>query len=579
MHLTREFRRVTALAVACLTGLMLSPVIPLAAQENTESPSAIRLSGSATLTGDVYDFSSTPSGAEQARRPVNLWRLIFNPVITIGDLVTLPFSIMVSSRETNTVTASVPSPSFIQFLQNPANNIGMLSFTPRIGWAQASLGSHVPQYSELSTGDEQIFGAGLELKPGSFRFAVNGGTSQRAIEPDSLNSVRGAYARHMYSAKIGYGKEDASFADLNIVRAKDDVSSLGTRPAGIDPQEGLVVTANYRIGLSDNTSVTGEIGGSAFTRDLGADIASVSSPVPESVYKHRISTATDYAGTLMFNYSEKAWGFKAGSKYIGAGYFSLAFPYMQPDRLDFLLAPYAKLFENTLSMNGSIGYRTNNLSETKASTSSQLIGSFTAIAMVSENISFNTRYANYGIRNRMQVDTLKIDMVTNSFSLSPSFNIPTTALINTIPLSWSLDAYNEVNTMTQREMTNNTQSYMGMYMASFIEIPLSSTLTVSYMTNDVPDAELELLSASAGLSYRLLENAVRPSLNVTWSQNSMASFTPDEQFLVRVGAEWSITPSLTFTLAATSNSYRYGTSRPDVSFRETFLETSLSMSF
>jgi hypothetical protein len=550
-----------------------------ATAQDTGEKSAIRFNGSMTITGDVYDFSSTPAGAELPRRPVNLWRLMFTPSITIGDVITLPFNIMLSSRETNTTTQSLSAPTLSQFLQNPMNNIGMMSFAPRIGWAQASLGSHVPDYSEFSTGDEQIFGAGIELKPGKLRFAANGGTSQRAIEPDSAKGIVGAYARRMYSTKLGYGNEESGFVDFNIVRAKDDATSISKHPLTIYPQEGLVLTTNFQFGLGEKTKLTGEIGGSAYTRDMDADLASTSSPVPESIYKHRISTSTDYAGALALNYSEKAWGFKLGSKYIGAGYFSLAFPYMQPDRLDFLAAPYAKLFQNALTMNGSIGYRTNNLSKTKGSTSSQIIGSFNALAMLSENFSFNARYANYGIRNRMAVDTLKVDMVTNSLSLSPTLVIPSSTMVNTVSLSYSIDAYNEVNTMTTQQMNNNTQSLMGMYMTSFIEVPLSTNLIATYMTNDVPNNNLKLLSVSAGGSYRFMEGKLQPSLTITYSKNSLASFTADQQWLFRLGVQWMLTNTLAFNVAATSNSYTYGSSKPNVSFRETFLETSLSMQF
>lgn len=571
--------RAGMLASVSLGILLCVGGVAVAQEGGDPEKSAVSVSGSIQLTGDVYGFSATPNGAENPRRPANLWRLLFNPVIHIGDLISLPLSFMLSSRETNTTTQSVVSPSLIQFLQNPMNNIGMLSFMPRVGWAQAALGSHVPSYSELSTGDEQIFGLGLELKPGSFRFSVNGGTSQRAIEADTANGVRGAYARRMYSAKLGYGDEDGSLVDFNVVRAKDDVSSIRTRPVGIEPQEGLVLTSNFRIGLSERSALTGEVGGSAFTRDLDADIASVSSPVPQSVYRHRVSTATDYAGNMMFHYAEKEWGLKAGGKYIGAGYFSLAFPYMQPDRLDLLLAPFAKLFANKLNMNASIGYRKNNLSNTKATTSNQLIGSFNAFAMLSDYVSFNTRFANYGIRNRMAVDTLKVDMVTNSFSLSPTFVIPSSALINTVSLSWSLDAYNEVNTMTAKTTTNNTQSMMAMYLASFTEIPMNGSVTLTYMTNNVPNNDLKLFSGSVGASYRFLDGAVQPSLAVTVSNNSLAQFTADKQLLFRIGVQWNISSAVSLSLFGTSNNYTYGSSRPGVTFRETFLETSIATVF
>ena len=549
------------------------------AQKGPDVAPLFRISGSATITGDVYDFSSSPDGSEQPRRPANLWRFLLNPVITIGDAVTLPFTIMLSTRETSTIVPALRAPTFLQFLQNPANNLGVLSFSPRVGWAKASLGSHVPTYSELSTGNEQLFGLGLDLKPGFFRIAVNGGASQRAIEADSANGIRGSYARRMYAMKLGYGQDAGSFIDVNIVRAKDEASSVQKRPKGLAPEEGLVFTTNYRIRLADAASITGEVGGSAFTRDLGSELANVKTPVPGWLYRHRISTSTDFAGTLMFNYTEKSWGVKAGSKYIGAGYFSLAYPYMQPDRLDFLLAPYLKVFKSRLAMNGSIGYRTNNLSKTKDATSHQIIGSFNAFALVSENVSVNTRFANYGIRNRMAVDTLKLDMVTNSFSVSPTVTIPTRTLVNTFMVNFSIDAYNEINTLTASERSNNTTSVMGMYMANFTGIPLSANLTGMLMKNDVPNNELTLLSATAGVSYRFLNGALRPSASATWSVNSLASYTADRQFLFRVGAQCDLGPSLALGLFGSMNSYRYGSTRPGVSFRESFLESSLSVTF
>jgi len=560
--------------------LALCAVMQVRSQDKTGiERSLLSVGGSLTLTGDVYGISATPDGAERARGPANLWRLLFNPVINIGDLASLPLNIMLSSRETNTTTTSVVAPTFIQFLQNPMNNIGMLSFTPRVGWAQASIGSHVPRYSELSTGDEQLFGLGLELKPGNFRLAVNGGTTQRAVEADTIRGVRGAYARRMYAAKVGYGNPEDSYVDLNVVRAKDDPVSITARPTETAPQEGLVVTSDFRIGLSEHASLAGEIAASAFTRDMDAAITGASSHVPQSIFKHRVSSSTDYAGTMMFTYSGKEWGFKAGGKYVGAGYFSPAFPHMQPDRMDILLAPFAKLFSNRLNMNASIGYRTNNLSKTKASTSHQLIGSFNAFSMVTENISFNARYANYGIRNRMAVDPLKLDMITNSFSLSPTFVITSSAVVNTVSLSWSLDAYNELNTMTNRETANNTQSVTAMCLAAFTELPLNGSVTLSCMTNDIPDNELMLFSGSIGASYRFFDGMVQPSISMTYSSNSLARFTGDTQWLFRLGVLCNVTSATALSLTGTSHSYSYGSARPGVSFSETHIEMSISTAF
>lgn len=559
--------------------LFVCLIFPFAiASAQQDSPQAFRLSGGVTLTGDVYEFTSTPDGAERPRRPASLFRLIFNPTIIIGDKVTLPFNIMLSSRETNVVTPNAKNSSFLQFIQNPMNNIGFLSFSPKIDWAQAYIGTHVPMYSELSTGDEQVFGLGIDLTPGKFRFAVSAGTSQRAIEPDSVNGIRGAYARHLYAAKIGYGTEQ-SFIHLNLVRAKDSPSSVVRVPEGVKPQEGLVFSTNFRVAVTDAFSVTGEAAGSAFTRDMSADDVTSDSPVPSSLFRQRVSTRTDYAGSLALEYAESLWGIKLSSRYIGAGYATLAFPYLQPDRLDFQLAPRIKLFDRMLNLSGSVGQRVNNLSNTSGATTTQFIGSANILAVFSDAFTVTARYANFGIRNNLTNDTLKLETVSNSLSLSPSYTLMTESAVHSFTASYSIDVFDDLNVISGAQSSNNTQTYMLVYATSFTTNPFSFSVTGSRMTNDLPLSKLLLYSASLSASYRFFEGALVPSLLATWSNNALGDFTADRQLLLRLSMQWNATSAIAVNLAVSRNDYRYGSSRPGVSFEESFLESSVSWRF
>lgn len=558
----------TALAFCCAS-------LELHAQEK----SPVTVTGSATVSGDFYSFNSTPDSAEQARRPSSLMRLILTPTLNIGEYISLPFNIMLSSKETNVTTPNAKNSSFLQFIQNPMNNLGFLSFSPRVGWAQAYIGSHVPQYSELSAGDEQIFGAGIDLKPGNFRFAASAGTSQRAIDPDSINNIRGAYARHLFMAKIGYGNEEVSFMHLNVVRAKDDPASIAMKPAGVTPQEGILFSTNFRLGFADNIYLTGEAGSSAFTRDLSSDDIDHSTPIPTSLFRQRVSTRTDYAGTLAFFWNESDWGLKLSGKYIGAGYVSLGFPYLQPDRLEFQFAPRVRLFDRKVNINGSIGHRTNNLSNTMGTTSTQIIGSVNVLANISDAFSVTTRYANFGVRNNMKNDTLKVETVSNSFSISPSYIIRASSIIHTITASYSLDAFSDYNVITGAQGSNNTQNIMALYAASFVDSPLLLNATASRMTNDLPANKLTIHSATLGVSYKLWEGAVLPSLSASYTENTLGSFTADKQLFIRLSMQWNITQWLAMNLAVSGNDYKYGSSRPGVSFNETFFETALSTSF
>ena len=66
-----------------------------------------------------------------------------------------------------------------QFLTNPMNNFGL---NPTYKWAEFQLGTQYLKYSDLSTGDIGIFGAGFSLKPGDYRFKFFTGTSQQGLD-------------------------------------------------------------------------------------------------------------------------------------------------------------------------------------------------------------------------------------------------------------------------------------------------------------------------------------------------------------------------------------------------------------
>ncbi len=549
------------------------------ASEAEDDECFIRFSGAATLTGDVYIFDSSPANANRPRRPANLWRLILTPTLTFGDVLTLPFNIMISSRDNGVTSTSGGGGDFLSFLRNPGNNLGFLSISPRLGWAQFHLGTHVPMYSELSSGDGQVFGAGVDLRPGKFRFSSSAGSLQRAIEPDSARGIRGSYGRWIYLTKIGYGTEQGSFIDLNIVRSRDDPASVRQMPEGAAPQEGTLLTANFRVGFSEQMSATGEAGLSYFTNDMSASRMADADPALDGIMLQRISSRLDYAGSFAFLFSENDWSVKASAKYIGAGYVALGYPYMQPDRLEFTLSPRVQLFENRLNINATAGNRTNNLSNTKAETSNQFIGSLNALGVITEDLTVSAGYSNFGIRNNTSMDTLRIETVAQSFNISPTWTIPSAAAVHTISATYSQDAYDDFNVVSGAANSNVTQSILGMYSASLTRIPISATLSYTYLTNDLKAGELTMNSFSLGGSYRIDNGRIVPSLNLTLSTNRLASYTSDRQVYLRASLRWQLSKMFAWTLAASRNDYRYGSSRPGNSFAETLFQTSLTTRF
>ncbi|MBK7034515.1 MAG: hypothetical protein IPH49_14910 [Ignavibacteria bacterium] len=225
---------------ACGLAFLLSTVLAVAQEErpadSSQSTPLVTVTGNASITADFYDHSSDPPGSQAGRRPAQLYRLVFSPTITLGGLISLPFNIMLTLPETNTTTPTIQSPSFGQYITNPANAFGFSSFAPRIGWAQFFLGSHTPQYSTLSNSDLPLFGAGIDFQPLGLRIAASGGVVQRAVEPDSSRGTPATYRRDVYMGRIGTASNDSLTFGLNVVYARDDVSSIQNNVVTIIPQ-------------------------------------------------------------------------------------------------------------------------------------------------------------------------------------------------------------------------------------------------------------------------------------------------------------------------------------------------------
>lgn len=544
------------------------------------SSNDMSFTGSATLSADFYDMQSSPEGMIAPRRPANLYRLVFTPTLSFGDLISLPFTIILNSRETNTITASLPSPSLIQFLQNPLNNLGVLSFSPRIGWVTLHLGTHQPQLSELSAGDAPIFGAGVELRPGPVRALFSAGTMQRAIDADTLHGVTGAYARRVYVAKVGIGTETSTHIDVNVVRATDDLSSLRVKPANVTPQEGVLLTTNALVVFGESVKLTGEIGASAFSDNvLAAQKSGGAADALAPVITPRTSTHVDYAATGAVDFTQPTWGVSVNSKYIGAGYVTLAYPYMQADRFEWTVAPRAQLFDGDLSVNASLGSRTNNLSNTKAAAASQVIASANVNAQFSQAFSVATSYSNFGFRDNNTNDTLKIQSVSQSFNISPVLVLTGDMMSHTISLAAGIDNYIDNNTVTGAQNSNHTQTLAAAYGMSLMRVPLSMNVSGTHMTNDLPAATLAMNAITVGASYRVGNGVLTPSVSATLSQTTLGAFTADNTLAMRVGAQWRLTNAMTLQCSIAATSYQYGSSRPGVSYNEYTLRSALTTRF
>lgn len=533
-------------------------------------------SGNATISSDFYSISSSPENAINRRRPSDIHRLVYNSNLKYG-IFELPVTVVLSSNQTNFTTQVSGEQSFMQYLQNPMN---IIRISPKIGPLSLQLGTHVPRYSELSTGNANVFGLGAELAPGDYTFSVFYGISQRGIPSDSARGIRGAYERRSLSARFHYGNKRDGLFGINFVKAEDIESSNNSAPEGFFPERGVLASINFNIPFTQRIFLEGEAGGSIFTRNTRSEELSSGSMKSFSfITPIRSSTRSDAAGRLKFGIEYDVWGISANALYVGDGYVPLGYRFFMSDRLELTLSPKLRLFGGALFLSGSIGTRVNNLSNTKSQTSEQVLASANASIRFTDELNLSAGYSNFGFRNRTDNDTLKIDVISSSFNISPSILLRSDNYLHNITLGYTIDDYSDYNTLTTALNENSTQSITGIYILNFLSIPMTTDFTIMQLTNDIQPFDLSIFSVIAGVSYRFFDNTLNPSLKISYNITNYKGAGSDNSIGFRAKVAYIISKSLTLTAEASSNNYSYGELRNNASFGETFFRLMLATRF
>lgn len=235
-----------------------------------------RLSGELGFYGELYSVDG-----REKRRPSSTARVFLRPTLTLLGTFRTSVDIIYSTEGSSA-----------------RQSINQFALHPRWSWGQLHLGDFSHKFSEYTLNNITIRGAGVEINPGLFRFQAVGGQSKRKVESGLNESV---YSQYAYGFKIGVGKEDGSFFDVNVLKVKDDknslpleifeVDSLNTDSTtaeagpqtGVTPEENLVLGVNSTFKLLNRRLVfRGEFAGSAFTRNQYSS-SDASSDVPSAI--------------------------------------------------------------------------------------------------------------------------------------------------------------------------------------------------------------------------------------------------------------------------------------------------------
>jgi hypothetical protein len=351
-----------------------------------------------------------------------------------------------------------------------------------------------------------------------------------------------------------------------------------------------VITIDGSTEFMPGVTFKSEAAVSAFTPDLRDEQKSIGEGSTffdramssfSTLFSPRISTRADVSGTASVIIRQQAWGLTLSALYMGPGFMPLGYPFMQTDRIDLMVSPSLQVFDGDLTINGSVGQRVNNLSETKGEALTQLIANGSVNAQFSDAFSVSVSYANFGIRSNTVFDTLKIENVSQSFTIDPSIMIEGSGAMHSVNGSVAFDTFEDFNVVTGAESSNDTRSATLTYSAMLTDMPLTLGAMGTYVENALFSAALIVRTVGLNASYRLLAGALTTSLSYTLAGSSFGSNPTDTQSFLKASARWAIAKNISLVASLSNNMFAYGRFLPNrvTSFSEQIMQLALNTTF
>jgi len=549
----------------------------LNAQEK-EGKSPVKVSGSLGFYHDYYSFNEENYATFRPRFPENLLRFNAQMSIKFGEHFSIPISVNVTNQDVLYNLPSVPEESVLDYIQNPANNI---SINPKYKWAQGFFGTQTPLYTSLTTGDIPIFGVGVEFNPGNFILSATTGKSQRAIEPDATLNIPGAYEQNIIAARIGIGKLEGSKFTLNVVRIQDDISSVNTAPVGIQPIEGVTISPYAEFKLFEKLQISTETAGSIFTSDalnLGVINEDFITTVEDFITINASSTA-DFSHNSRIDWKGDKFQLGGEIQYIGPGFLPVGYRFVERDILDYKLNTGMKLFEKKVNFTGTFGIRTNNLNNTKLSSSRRVIANANLFAQVTESFNLNVSYSNFGFNNDANILNQRIELVNNSLTVSPSYTIKSEKFMHLIAGNLTYNGFEQFDVLNNTFDKAENSTYSINYNLSFLKMPLTVGLQGIYLENQLPTGDFNMLNYGLTASYKMLDKKLTPSLGFNIAHVDMPGFTSDLRQNLNLKIGYKLTKKLQCRIQYRYTNFTYGTSRPNAVLDQNRVQFSIQQRF
>jgi hypothetical protein len=263
-------------------------------------------------------------------------------------------------------------------------------------------------------------------------------------------------------------------------------------------------------------------------------------------------------------------------KWLGAGYNTMGYPFVQNDRLEYTVNTKFNAFKKKANVVASIGQRFGNWST--SSRTKQIIANVNVFTQFNDHFSVNANYNNFGFNTPALLGGIK--NVGNDLGINPTYTWTTTKMSNLLSLNYNWSKYTEVILLPLlTTTTNNTHTAMLLYAPVFFNKPdLSPDFSAMYFSNhsSVP-TDIKIISISSSLGWNLPKKNINLRGQLQFNITTINSFTPSRNLTATLGADWKITKKLNWNTSITANGNKYGdelTPQPTL-LGATYLESTL----
>jgi len=513
------------------------------APEEGVGPQWLKLHGKAAVSDETY--SRDGSGAPT--RPFHSARVTTGLSFGLmNDRMRVPFDALVSGDQ-------------VAFRQN----INQFALHPQFSWAGLQAGNISPQYSTYTLADATVLGAGFELTPSKWRIGFADGQSRKAITAGPANLVQPQFARSITAGRIGYGDPMATTLEVSVMRARDDQSSLNTADTTLmtTPEANTVYGFKGQHVLP-RLHVTAQVEGaySLYDRDRSADAASV---------KGRAVGVKLLRETVL---SSVGATFEA----LNGGFVSLGNSGVSNDRRAFGLTGRTQLRNGKLLLNGTAGWRNDNVSKTLLAETARRDYSLNASWMPRTN--FGTEFQ-FGF---MTSDLGAADSVAGSSNItrlvafSPHLTYASYGIQQTLTGSATVQS-SDNNTTAAIPLTSVHSTTLLLNWSATVSPVLALSFGGNYTRTDLEVAVSEISGFGPGFVWSLPRARISTTAQVDFTRSRTGNSGTDTQVAPRCELRWQTTPHHALIARGNFRRYRYAEGTPEFNERMASVEYAVTL--